>query len=145
MKVVVNRCFGGFGLSPKALLWLWDRGVKEIGTPVKDYYGGDSEYNQIHGGWEVRFHEDLAKWRSYIATEKYSVVLTVFSPDLKYALSDMDIERTHPLLIECVETLEVESFGWAADLEVVEIPDGIEWEIEENDGQETIAEKHRTW
>jgi hypothetical protein len=28
---------------------------------------------------------------------------------------------------------------------VVEIPDGIEWSIQEYDGLEWVAEKHRTW
>jgi hypothetical protein len=28
---------------------------------------------------------------------------------------------------------------------VVEIPDGVEWEIAEYDGLEWVAEKHRTW
>lgn len=30
-------------------------------------------------------------------------------------------------------------------LEVIEIPDGIEWEICEYDGMEWVAEKHRKW
>jgi hypothetical protein len=32
-----------------------------------------------------------------------------------------------------------------AQLQVVEIPDGVEWQIEEYDGVEWVAEKHRTW
>ena len=32
-----------------------------------------------------------------------------------------------------------------AELAIVEIPDGIEWEIDDYDGIETIAETHRTW
>jgi len=30
-------------------------------------------------------------------------------------------------------------------LRIIEIPDGVEWQIEEYDGDEWIAEKHRTW
>jgi hypothetical protein len=30
-------------------------------------------------------------------------------------------------------------------LKVVEIPDGVKWQIEEYDGSEWVAEKHRTW
>jgi hypothetical protein len=32
-----------------------------------------------------------------------------------------------------------------AELEVVEIPDDVEWIIVDYDGMEHIAEKHRTW
>jgi hypothetical protein len=35
--------------------------------------------------------------------------------------------------------------GFAADLKIVEIPDGVDWEIEEYDGNEWVAEVHRTW
>jgi hypothetical protein len=54
-------------------------------------------------------------------------------------------KRDDPLLVEAVETLGEKACGSCAKLVVVEIPDGIDWEIEEYDGSEYIAEKHRTW
>ena len=56
-----------------------------------------------------------------------------------------DIPRDDPQLVEIVMKLGKEASGSCAQLEVVEIPDGIEWEVEEYDGSEHIAEKHRTW
>jgi len=35
--------------------------------------------------------------------------------------------------------------GTYSDLKVVEIPDGVNWYIEEYDGLEHVAERHRTW
>ena len=35
--------------------------------------------------------------------------------------------------------------GAFSDLKVVEIPDGIRWYIDEYDGMEHVAERHRTW
>jgi hypothetical protein len=35
--------------------------------------------------------------------------------------------------------------GGYSDLKVVEIPDDVEWYIEEYDGMEHVAESHRTW
>ena len=35
--------------------------------------------------------------------------------------------------------------GSCAKLEIVEIPDGVDWTVEEYDGNEHIAESHRTW
>lgn len=55
------------------------------------------------------------------------------------------IERTNPLLVKCVEINGDRSFGSCAKLEVVEIPDGVEFEIMDYDGMETIHEIHRSW
>lgn len=54
-------------------------------------------------------------------------------------------KRNDPCLIEVVETLGQQSWGKFARLEVVEIPDDVQWVIEEYDGSEWVAEKHRTW
>jgi hypothetical protein len=53
--------------------------------------------------------------------------------------------RTSPELIRCVETLKAQANGRCADLEVIKIPDDVEWEISEYDGYEHVAECHRTW
>lgn len=56
-----------------------------------------------------------------------------------------EYKRNDPILIEAVEILGEATNGCCARLKIVEIPDDIEWEIEEYDGREHIAEKHRTW
>lgn len=89
MKIVVNRCWGGFGLSREA--------YKELGLSW-DYYG--------------------------------------------FAYDD---NRADPRLIEVVEKLGEKASSSFSKLEIVEIPDGIEWEINNYDGYETIHEKHRSW
>ena len=94
MKVVINACFGGFGLSKTAKQWLRDRGMTE---------------------------------------------------DEVYDLRWEDSERANPLLVECVETLGRKADGDCAELVVVEIPDDVEWEIDEYDGRESVEEKHRSW
>ena len=52
--------------------------------------------------------------------------------------------RADPRLVECVEKLG-EAAGRDCKLKIVEIPDGVDWTIEEYDGSEWVAEKHRTW
>jgi hypothetical protein len=54
-------------------------------------------------------------------------------------------DRTNVDLVAAVEEGGEKANGGCAILKVVEIPDNIEWEIEEYDGYEHIAEKHRTW
>jgi hypothetical protein len=44
-----------------------------------------------------------------------------------------------------VEQLGNAANGDFAELKVVEIPDDVEWIIQEYDGDEWISEKHRTW
>ncbi len=54
-------------------------------------------------------------------------------------------KRDDPDLVAAVESLGAEANGGCASLKVVEVPDGLEWEVEEYDGNEWIAETHRTW
>ena len=55
-------------------------------------------------------------------------------------------QRTNPKLIELMETKGADWCGdCSADLRVVEIPDDVEWVIQEYDGREWVAEKHREW
>lgn len=98
MKIVVNRAYGGFGLSDEAVKFL---GIEK-------------------------------EWLSFIPNHNLT----------KYCDYEM---RTAPELIKCVETLGEKANGTYARLQVVEIPDNIEWEIEDYDGVETVAEKHRSW
>ena len=58
---------------------------------------------------------------------------------------DHDIDRDDPILVELVETLGKESWGSYSILKIVEIPDDVDWVLQEYDGLEWIAEKHRTW
>ena len=56
------------------------------------------------------------------------------------------IERDDPRLVALVEKLGSEAVsGDDADLDIVEIPDDVKWQIEEYDGLEHVAEVHRTW
>ncbi len=56
------------------------------------------------------------------------------------------IPRDHPLLVEVVQFMGPElASGFGAYLKIVEIPDDVEWEINEEKGREWVAEKHRTW
>ena len=58
---------------------------------------------------------------------------------------DRDIPRDDPILIQLFEEMGDAANGFAADMKIVEIPDGVDWEIEEYDGNEWVAEVHRTW
>ena len=144
MKIVVNKCFGGYSISPKAALWLFERGFDEAGfkIPVDEYWGNDT-YGDDH---ILSKKSALKKWHEYLQGKKDYFFLTYFSPDEKFVLNSRHEKRDHKLLVECIETLGSEaSSGSSAELEVIEIPDNVDWEIHEYDGLESIHEKHRSW
>jgi hypothetical protein len=89
MKVVINSCFGGFGLSKEAVQVLVSRGGIEPGS--------------------------------------------------------CDGSRSDPLLVQVIEEMGKAANGPHAKLRIVEVPDHVQWEIEEYDGFEHVAERHRTW
>lgn len=137
MKVVINKCFGGYGFSVEAVQWLEEHGFdgEHFRYPAKEYYRNS----------EDRLREDLEKWRKYNKNSK-SIFLTIFSKDGADVLSDSPGPRNHPMLVQCVEEFGSErASGDCGKLEIVEIPDGIEWEIDDYDGMESIHEQHRSW
>jgi len=56
-----------------------------------------------------------------------------------------DIERNDQYLVRVVEELGDDVNGRFSELKVVDIPDDVEWQIDEYDGAEWVAEVHRTW
>ena len=54
-------------------------------------------------------------------------------------------DRSNPILVEVVRKLKAKADGNNAALKIIEIPDDIEWQIFAINGEEWIAEKHRTW
>ena len=88
MKIVVNKCYGGFSLSQEA--------YRELGL----------------------------KWDGY---------------------GYYDCSRSDENLVRVVEKLGDKANGSYAKLRIVEIPDDVNWEIDDYDGIETVREKHRSW
>lgn len=63
--------------------------------------------------------------------------------------SDQDIPRDDPTLIDIIEKIGLEKAGGGfAKLQIIEIPEDVAedgWIIQDYDGVEWVAEKHRTW
>ena len=56
-----------------------------------------------------------------------------------------EIPRDDPYLVKIVRDMGLRANGAHANLKIVEVPADVEWEIAEYDGNEWVAEKHRTW
>ena len=145
MKVVINNCHGGFGLSDDAIIrynellgrkvWLIEHDTFNYTTyslvPPDERVDKD---NKSHG-WAPK------TWHEMTENEKFEYNQAYRSQ----TFHDRDIARNDPLLIQVVEELGEKANGRFAYLKVVEIPDDVEWQIDEYDGAEWVAEKHRTW
>jgi hypothetical protein len=59
--------------------------------------------------------------------------------------SEYDLDRDDPYLVKVVKDLGMAANGTYANLKVVTIPGDVDWQIEEYDGREWIAEVHRVW
>lgn len=140
MKVVINRCFGGFGLSHEAVMRYFEiKGITvypEQGEGVWKFwtYWTVKPEDRIESKEGEAFYSmSIEDRRAY--NEAYSAQ-TVYP---------RDIERNDPALVQVVEEMGSKADGDHAELAVVEIPDDVNYVVEEYDGLEHIAEAHRTW
>lgn len=91
MKIVINKCYGGFAMSEEQ--------AKAYGIPEEDLFEG-------------------------------------FIPGEKVYYGGYNLDRTDPKLVEVVE--QGLPNARASELQVVEIPDGAFYNIEEYDGLENV-------
>lgn len=142
MKVVINKCFGGFGLSEAAVRRYCEiKGIKLWVLPAEGRFASltGPTYSLVPPEKRVESAEDRWKEMSLDERKAHNKAWD------EQTLYDRDIERNDPALAQTVEELGEAANDRHAKLAVVEIPDGIEWEIDEYDGSERVAEKHRTW
>ena len=114
MKIVINKCYGGFGLSEEAIFLY---GKKKGINIIKDKKKSNSLVSH--------YYIDEIKDGNYF--------------------SDRDIKRNDAALVEVVNELGEKANGSCSELKIVEIPDDVEWIIEEYDGKEWVSEDHRRW
>lgn len=143
-RIVINVCHGGFGLSEAATL----RYLELCGLPV--WPDSSGKFSSLSGPtyWLVPPGDERVcdgtpdNWYGMTPAErqaynqKYSE--QVFCP--------REVARDDPYLVQVIEEMGAEeASGRYAELKVVEIPADVDWTIEEYDGAEWIAERHRTW
>ena len=138
MKIVINTCFGGFSLSHEGVLaYAKRKGITLYPEKTEygwwDYWIVPKEQRQTDVTGEQWHNMTFEERRSL--KERYE----------QEHLSSREIPRDDPALVAVVEVLGKKANGICAELRVVEIPDDVDWCIEEYDGKEWVAEKHRTW
>lgn len=138
MKIVINSCYGGFSLSPQAMLEFYKRKGRECHFFTQPNFRG--KY--------IPVDPDSKTGISQMMLSAFDVT----NPDVdeddfwkKHYLDSIPEDRTDSDLIAVVEQLGDDASGSCAQLKVIEIPDGTNWEIDEYDGVESIHEVHSSW
>lgn len=75
------------------------------------------------------------------STERYGPIIMVNGKHWY----DRDVPRDDPVLVSLVQELGKASWGDHARLKIVRVPADVTWQINEYDGNEWVAESHRTW
>jgi len=61
-----------------------------------------------------------------------------------YSINEENVKRDNKVLVQLIKELG-KDISSCTNYKVVEIPDDVKWIIEDYDGIEWVAEKHRTW
>jgi len=143
-KIVINVWYGGFGLSNEAE----DLYAKKAGFELFRYVERNTEngrrFVKLNESDEVPSH--ILHRIEYTFKKDHGDSFSEFPDDDSYWYSRDDIERNDIHLIETIEELGTEKASAKhSKLKVVEIPDDVDYTIEEYEGFEHIAEVHRTW
>ena len=137
MKVILNKCYGGFGVSDAGYrLYAQKKGIDLFAYAFEGY--SCSRYVRVDKPCNDKsmlnyFTSDFGK---HVGKDGL---------DWKKALYLNEGYRDDPVLIEVVEELGSAADGAYAKLKVVDIPDGLDYVINDYDGIERLHQRVREW
>jgi len=133
-KVILNKCFGGFKPSRKA----YELYAKKKGLELYLY--------ELHINNQKTSYHKVNKSDSiftmYLTKDYGNVVDSINNKDRLYL---DDSHREDATLIEVVEELGYEASSYASLLKIVEIPDDLDYVIDNYDGIETLHQRVQEW
>jgi hypothetical protein len=118
MKIVINSVYGYFSLSYDAVM----------------------KYARMKGIKLYPMQTGKGDWLYWIKNPENKENMT--SENLFH---QSDIPRNDSDLVQIVESMRYRANNDHSRLKVIEIPDDVDWMINEYDGKEWVEEKHRTW
>lgn len=149
-KVILNKCFGGFDVSPQAYqLYAMKKGYSHLykykwvidsWISPWDIYSDSHFYELIdlfdssNGYYFTKYFGDKI-YKDEISKEDWN----------NYYLYLGTEHREDPILIEVVEELGDKASGACGKLVIVEIPDDLHYIIDDYDGIETLHEDVEVW
>lgn len=141
-KVILNKCYGGFGASYLAhkLYAKKKYNVDEIFI----YKWTKNGYVKICSD---TIDKKLFRFYSFYSIKDFGDFITHEERDKikdSFLLLD-DKYREDPIFIEVVEELGEKANTFCSDLKIVEIPDDLDYVIDDYDGIETLHQKVQEW
>ena len=146
-KIVINRCFGGYGLSGAAFELIAKKLGKECHWFALEWTEGNRRLVPV-SGFSAK---DTRLKQAFDRSDFSEVYLPTLRPEDRnslwkaHSIPDFRDQRDNPILVAVVEELGDNACSSHAELRVVEIPDGVKWVIEEDDGREWVSEAHQIW
>lgn len=155
MKVLISKNYGGFTIP----YYIMEEYAKKTNKPIYYYLEGYLEngkkftklnFLELEEKYQfsLRYKEkdfgDILQ-AEYSSDNFQEILGEIISHETDYKIENL---RTNETLINIVEenmSLMNNDNQNFAKLKVVEIPDDVDWEVEDYDGVEWIAEKHRVW
>jgi hypothetical protein len=142
IKIVINACHGGFGLSEKAIdRYIELKGLKLYKNTDEQLEYGINYYTVPYEEYQKAYRNDMKK-TTWPGKEKgYGQ----YYESNQLCWNFYDVPRTDITLIQVVQELGTEANSRYAKLKIVEVPVDVQWHIGEYDGWEWVAENHRKW
>lgn len=135
-KVILNKSYGGFGIS---------RMGYELYAKKKnlDLYMYETEFKGEHCFYKKTDNDAL--FTQYF-TKDFGDNVDISEEDYKnYNLYLDKGYREDPILIEVIEELKEKANSNFSDLKIVEIPDDLDYVIDDYDGLETLHQRVQEW
>ena len=135
-KVILNKCFGGFGVSKEA----YELYAKKKGIDVFHYTQKNLK-NEIY-----TYATDDNRSFDFYFTKDFGDNVYISDEDFKEYFLNLDEKfREDKTLIEVVEELGEKANAFYSNLKIVEIPDDLDYVIDNYDGIETLRQKVQEW
>ena len=142
-KVVYNERYGGFGLSPEAMVMLWEK--KNPGKPLYFYTDEDPEDFTNDYLQKISKEDAFTLYRNveadiYIVGIDFGDRVNMLDREFNRVYGDMEFytSRHDPDLVEVVETLGEKAWGEFAELRIAEIDSNL-YRIDDYDGMECVC------
>ena len=135
MKIVINDCHGGFGLSDEAVIRYNELLGRKVWC-IKHQTFNYTTYSLVPPDERIDIenesHGAPKNWHEMTEKEKFQYNETYRNQ----TFYGRDIQRNDPFLIQVVEEMGEKANDRYSELKIVEIPDDVEWQIDEYDGSE---------